>query len=271
MQELDLNSIRNIQLDALSFFDNFCRKNNLRYSLAGGTLLGAIRHKGYIPWDDDIDLMMPRPDYERFKEIFSGNEKYCIYTPENSDYPYLYTKLCDLNTVLIEKPGTKSIKYHVYLDIYPIDGLPTDLNESKKLFKKMKRRTFLFDMLRLAKFNKKYGSPFHKFLWSLINIFSFFVSSNKIISNITRICKKIDFETSDYIGNVSCGYYFKERMNKDVFSLKDIEFEQRKFLSIKGYDEYLTNLYGDYMQLPPKEKQVLSHDYVACLREDSLC
>lgn len=124
MKEMTLQELHEVQLAMLDAVDNYCRLNHLRYSLGGGTLLGAVRHHGYIPWDDDIDIMMPRPDYEKFMRYFK-HEYYKLYDYRTDDTcGFSFAKLIDTRTIVQEY----TITYSVFIDIFPIDGLPHQKN-----------------------------------------------------------------------------------------------------------------------------------------------
>ncbi len=143
MKKLNLDEIKKIEFEILIAFDTVCKEHNLRYGLSGGTLLGAIRHGGFIPWDDDIDVVMPRPDYERLIDISNKvfNDRLFFSTPK-TDYNtvHAYGKLYDMRTELIEFPDSKRLKSHVYIDVFPLDGLPNDANKNCKHRKKVRKR-----------------------------------------------------------------------------------------------------------------------------------
>ena len=138
MREIcNLSEIKKIELDILRAFRSFCEKNSLRYFLAYGTLLGAVRHGGFIPWDDDIDVAMPRTDYERFLKEFR-DERYEVYDLSKKGYFYPFAKLCDTTTVLIEEMSVKN-SIGVYIDIFPMDGIAdNDQSQHSKAKRLMK-------------------------------------------------------------------------------------------------------------------------------------
>ena len=121
----------------------------------------------------------------------------------------------------------------------------------------------MFQVLKLAKYNKNYGNIFRRIIWSVIYLFSKIKNPLKIINKINKLASTYFFDNSDFVGNMFCGQGKKERMHKKAFELSEHEFEGRKLKILTGYDEYLTNLYGDYMKYPPKEQQVLKHDCLA--------
>ena len=140
-KEISLEEQRDIQKELLKELKEICDNNNIIYFLGGGTLLGAIRHKGYIPWDDDVDVMMPRKDYEILLEIFDDNckENHKILTYINTeDYYYSFAKIVDTNTILHEGKLRTIKEMGIYIDIFPIDFLPDDKKKTEKIFKKYK-------------------------------------------------------------------------------------------------------------------------------------
>ena len=136
MKQINIEEIRKLQISILLYVHEFCKKNNIRYSLSGGTLLGAVRHKGYIPWDDDIDIMMPRPDYERFVNEFNENRKdveykvICSYNDSQFFQPF--AKVVNTKTFLKETYKRPVAQMGVYIDVFPIDGLPNDEQKREK-------------------------------------------------------------------------------------------------------------------------------------------
>ena len=266
-KKLELDEIRKIQIRLLKKFIYICEKEKYRYTVVGGTFLGAIRHKGYIPWDDDIDVGMPREDYEKFivyckNETMDGEE---IITHENPKYNYLFAKFCDKNTILFEpEANRKNCVFGVYIDVFPIDGLGNSYEKAKKVFD---RTYFLRNLLvsSCVKYPPKFRKNIFKLLESLMfYVLSRFVNEKKIIKKIEKVYVNNGFDNSLFSG-VVCGCYGKNEIMGEG-SLRDlatIEFENIPVKSIKNFHEYLSRLYGDYMQLPPPENRVRKHLYEA--------
>lgn len=257
MKLLSKDEIKTIQLDILQSIHQFCEANNIRYSLAYGTLLGAIRHKGYIPWDDDIDVMMPRPDYERFiHEYPEYNERYNVQTYSNDSSYYLWcAKIYDNRTEQITFP-TKS---GVCVDIFPIDGLPDTLEEVRKYIQK--KRTLFFRRLVFTCKNNSYR-PGNK----LFNTFKYIIkrilvpSRTAVIKKIEQLYNSYPYLTSNYVGDIIDLFGERGWLKKEVFEeYTTTTFENLQVRIIKDYDTFLKARYGDYMQLPPEEERIPGH------------
>ena len=260
MRKLDLNEIKEKELNLLLELDAICKANNICYTLAGGTLLGAIRHKGFIPWDDDIDICMPRGDYERFihiMKIYNGNGFIQCDDTEKTGYPFV--KFVDKSTRVVN-----NLEYdYVWLDVLPADGLPQDEVEVRKIYKKCKKyRDYWFFSFAcekevatncVKKIIKKIVKPFFK-------IFNRFYWARKLDNYV----QKYKIKDCDYMGIVSWGLYGTgERIKKmDYYNFVQVEFEGHLFPAPGCWHEYLTGIYGDYMTLPPENKRV-THDIEA--------
>lgn len=249
MEKLTFEQARMISLDILKDVASFCDENKLTYYLACGTLLGAIRHKGFIPWDNDIDIMMPRPDYERFKKEYQSN-KYTILLPNVG--MYFYTKVYDPKTIQKEK-GMDYKKYNpvgIDIDIFPLDGIVNDKDIEKSIMKKSK---ILETLLRLS--NQPIFYRKNK-LKAINRIISRLIGSKNIVRLIENNATKYDYDKSDYVIRIktsSNGY--TGILPKNVYEKDYVEFEGYRFCIPKGYDQWLTNFFGNYMELPPKEKR----------------
>ena len=266
----DVEEIRKILLDLACEVKKICEENNLRYYLSGGTLLGAVRHKGFIPWDDDIDMHMPRPDYEKFIEIYyKVGGKNVLHAQELNDrYQYSYIKLAARNTVLYEKEAHSGVEMGVYLDIFPIDGLGNGTEDAHKVFKKIKTPINLLMSYRVDKFRK--DVPFYKNVLVIgASIVAHLFGVKALSKKITTLAKTYDYDTSEYVGSFIDEVGDKRIYSKELYKGKcELDFEGIKFSVPSGYKTILEMFYGDYMKLPPKEKQVLTHGYDAYIVEE---
>jgi len=251
MRKIEIEELKQIQLAILKEVHNFCVKRGLRYSLSGGTLLGAVRHKGYIPWDDDIDIMMPRPDYNILVKEFNGYRSHLICGAYENDKKFMYSiaKIYDDRTILNEE---KHIIIGINIDVFPIDGFPETTRETKFFLKKY----FLLSEILYLKIIKGYSlkTKFFSYFAKLIPL-------SLIQKKISNLIKEYDYEKSKFVGAVCGRYLLKEKYPRFVFlDYIELPFENYKFNAIKQYDIYLSQHYGNYMELPPLEKRE-SHNY----------
>ena len=267
MRQMTVEDIQQVSLDILKDVHEFCVKNGIKYTLQGGTLLGAIRHQGFIPWDDDVDIAMPRPDYERFIHSYTSTNGYKVFSrelPLPAPEVYLaYSRVCDMESTFVDYRNLEwtSAKTGVWIDVFPLDGIPENERERKEHLDAMLhlwRSGVNFRLLKRPFLMNKTLKK--KIIWVLNKIRNSSVSSDVIDQHID-LCRSIGFgETSLYIQAAFMGYGMKEIHRKAV--LDDIvykQFEGCDLCVMAGYDEALREKYGDYMQLPPIDKQVNHH------------
>ena len=261
-----MNELQSKVLNILKWTDAFCREHNIRYYLVGGSMLGAVRHHGFIPWDDDIDIAVPRRDYERLYSMLSQLEDsvYCVETYKNraDDYIYPYMKIYDKTTTVIEKTSNR-LKRGVFLDVFPIDGMEHYGKEQRCHFKKI-RMSVNFLCSKVCCWRR--GRRLYKNLSLLASkLIPLFGGYQKILSKIDLQCQKYDYQTSEYVGILTGRYGEKEIMPQCYYGMPtEYEFEGLRCFGVEKYDLYLTKLYGDYMKPPPEEERVSPHNFLSC-------
>lgn len=261
----EINALQKKLLEMLGWFHDFCVTNNLIYYAIGGTILGAKRHAGFIPWDDDIDIGMPRTDYTRLCHILSQkpiDSRFVLETPYTADpdYCFPFCKLYDTTTTLIENSKHQLIR-GIYIDIFPIDGIGDTKEEGKSNYVSIKR---MIDFLKLRTIKITAKRSIHKniLLWVIQAIPRLLISDHKLCQRIDKKCQKMRFEDKKWGGNLLGAWGFREVMETVVFgSPKLYKFENIMIFGPEMSDQYLVNLYGDWKKLPPKEKQISHHDY----------
>lgn len=271
MVELSLKEIQLAELDILLEFDRICRENNLKYSLAGGTLLGAIRHKGFIPWDDDIDVCMPRPDYEKLIKCFQSScsdiDRFILTSDRGEKAEYPFAKILD-RKISINEVGALETK-NLWIDIFPIDGFPNNLSEIKKILKKAIFYRCIISYTKLLNFNGYKGSH-GKIIFLIRKRIATIYGYSRAHRGLINLSQKNKYESSEFVGCVIWGIYgIGERMLKSEYEKSvEVEFEGRKFLAMSCWDSYLHGIYGDYMTLPPEEKRIV-HGFKAYRIEEN--
>lgn len=264
MKELTLQELKEIEFSILKEFDAFCKENNIRYFLAYGTLLGAIRYKKFIPWDDDVDVLVPREDYNRLLTLFRDSEKYRLYAYEkDSRYLYPFAKICDTETVKCEFGYDNGVDLGVDIDIFPLDAWDDDLEKAKKEMKYIKTN---MEYLRLTKLKKPdSANPIKRFVKGIVMLFCKMHGGEYYIKKIINATCKEGQTGNNFVGcKTWCVYGDRGIHRAQAFaSAVEIEFEGQMFPAPVGYDEYLTDLYGDYLPEPPKEKQKTHHTFKA--------
>ena len=265
---LTLEELHEVELGILLSFHNFCEKHGLRYYMAGGTLIGAIRHKGFIPWDDDIDLMMPRPDYMKLVELVSKDcmmdEHYkvdCCYFNKNALSSAL--RIFDTRTELKFENFRIPYVLGCWIDVFPLDGLASDQKKIKKHFKKMRLAMDLY-LCSITKLGGKRRSKLVTILqYGIAPVLPFLriFKNHQYTALLDRISREYDYDSAEYVGVLEGRAEEKEAMLKTALEPSvQVDFEGHKFYAMANYHEYLTNLYGDYMQLPPEDQQVSRHE-----------
>lgn len=269
MRELSHLEIKKHLLDILINFDDLCNQNNLKMYLCAGTLLGAVRHKGFIPWDDDIDVCMDRKSYNRLlkvaqkQQVFNQYYKIIDYSFHDSNYPYI--KVIDLRTKMDQQFGNDIADY-LWIDVFPMDGLPQDPDLQKKLYRKIStiREILMLSFAKPGEGRSLLRKVFKTPLIPLAKLYGLDRSNRRLIN----LAQSYDYTQTGLIGDTVWGDYGKEILTvKEYFNSTKVSFEGHQFNTMASWDKYLTMLYGNnYMEIPPKEKQV-SHNLTAWLRD----
>lgn len=272
MRKLSLEEKKNISLEVLKKFDAICKKNGLVYYLGYGSLLGAIRHKGFIPWDDDIDVVMLRKDYVKLHKIINSelkNTNCCFLSSVNNSYPYSFAKIVDTRTHVKNKNVIKIDRLGIGIDIFPFDYLGNNLN---KIYKNKNRLYIVESFISYSLFN---------------NIREANNGGKSIRKSIEYIvcktigwknwCKLYAFFEKKYIANnktTYCGMMSKmcksvePVFNSRIFDKTSlVEFEGCMFPAPSDYDSFLKTVYHDYMKLPPENERV-AHSNIAYINDD---
>ena len=246
-----------LMLEILKDIACYCNENNMHYYLAYGTLLGAIRHNGFIPWDNDIDIWMPRPDYESFRKLVRAKpiaSNIRVLDPQIDDtFPFI--KVIDSRTILREDYLVTEKNLGVYVDIFALDGLPDD---DKIIDQIISKANNLNKAYALASYRFNTGSSKrNKVLKNLFFPFSRILMSRKTINKkLDCLCEGYNYTTSTYVGNLLWPNKKRECLKKEWFKGATHKFEGYDFSIPDGYDKILSHYYGNYMQLPPDEDRV---------------
>ena len=266
MREIKQDELKKIQIDILSHVHDFCEKKGIQYWLDCGTLLGAVRHGGYIPWDDDIDIGMLREDYDKFMATFNlENDRYQFVCYElNKNFLYMSGKVLDTNTILYE-PDRNGNKISVNIDVFVYDNAP----ESEKTLKRMyDKRDILRRSHQLRNSNHKIeGKVVRRLTGNVARWSALLFSKDYFIKAIIKNSQKYNKKETGRVGNFVS--YARIACDRNIVSeTVDIDFEEYKFKAPKGYAAWLSAFYGNYMVLPPVEKQVGHHVFEAYYKNE---
>jgi lipopolysaccharide cholinephosphotransferase len=265
---------RKVQLNELNIllkFDSICKKNSIHYQLFAGTLLGAVRHKGFIPWDDDIDVCMPREEYDKFINCCTNEElgnDYFLQTNQTDKESVIQFAKLRLNGTILEMNNETSIRSHkgIWIDIFPLDNVEPGTKKCRKQYKKI---NFWYSFVTSSAFSriKTAHSFLTKFARFLAFLFVKIAGKRNIDKKLDRLFRLFNSKKTEYLNHLTNGvlgsrttqYLCKRSFVEESIEL---EFEGHFFPCPKDYDKYLTQIYGNYMELPPENKRVSEHSIV---------
>ena len=272
--DMDRETLRQVQLDQLEIAKDIkrvCEENGIRYHLAFGSLLGAVRHKGFIPWDDDMDFGMLREDYERFLEIAPKKlkDEFFLQTWHTDPYyPLAFAKVRKKGTVFQEAAMINCQAHNeLYVDVFPFDNFPDDERSRRK----QKRKIMLYRFAILTKRKSapwlNHSNPIERLLVRLkylpAILFSYFHNTEDMISRMEQVMVEYNNSKTSHYYHQGTSNYGKVPISSDCLDeYVQIPFEDTTFLAPAGYEKYLTEVYGNYMELPPEDKREPQHHII---------
>lgn len=268
---LSMQEVQQGALEILKKIDNVCNKLNLEYYLAYGTLIGAIRHKGFIPWDDDIDIMMPRHDYNILIDYFASHKDelmpFEIINPSvNKKCPYTISRISD-SRYQLNVDNEDNYGIGLFVDIYPLDGAGNSVSEYTKLKNKSSRYASLCFLSTRQKVKRENtNSNFKMIIKYPAFVLAKILGKDYFMNHLYKLASTYNYDSSKYIG---CIIWGSDDGVRGIFPKSwfddsiEVEFEGLNFKAPKDYDKILRRLYGDYMKLPPENKRIAHHYYDA--------
>lgn len=248
LNELDMASIRKKQLEIVAYLVDTCSRHGLHIYMTGGTLLGAVRHKGFIPWDDDVDLTIPMPDYKKLIDIIIQENKYDVFTIYNTPdlCSNFYMCVSDRNSIVKRWNYPFLTTTGVDVDVFPLIGMPEQLDEQKVFFNRIRHLNTIFTNSFLDySDDDKEGIAYRK----------------GISDEILKMMEQYNFYESKTAGYILSKYWEKDIIPQNVYeNIILMPFENLKLPAPSGYDVYLQNIFGDYMKLPPEKERYVTHN-----------
>ena len=263
MKELTLEDCKKIQLDILKHFDSFCRQQGLKYSIGEGSLIGAMRHKGFIPWDDDIDILMVREEFEKFCSLYKNTKYPLLSNITTENWFDGYVSLIDPTTEVYSIDGQKWNR-GVWVTILPIDNYPNGKMESLLFAHQL---CFWYKLCNIKKSHALGGTL-------VTTIFRYFIckcySLKKLSAKFEKCITKYKNIQTQKRGSLTCAWHKPWVCSFSAFEkYLEVQFEDISVMVFAGYDEYLRCQYGNWTQLPPIEQQVCKHTYIAYLKDEN--
>ena len=267
----ELRDLQLVQLEILKEIDKICEKHNINYFLYGGTLLGAIRHNGFIPWDDDLDIAMLRKDYEKLEKIVSDelDSKFFFQSLKTDLYPHFIAKVRLNGTTFIESL-TRHMKIHhgVFIDILILDNVPESIH-SRKIYQMLLTLIYTIISSKVVYYDYSKFNLRKKIMGKILKFMTMFIPLNPAIELYKRLELNYANSNTDFVGQTSKAKPYRRCYKKDtIFPIQKVKFEDGYYSAPSNVDEMLKIDFGDYMQLPPKEKRVSKHGFIIDLENN---
>lgn len=261
LSDLELEELKHIELDMLVSIDTLCRKNEIKYSMAAGTLLGGARHKGFIPWDDDIDIMLMREEYEKLKKCIEQchSDLYWVDYHKYEGYPYPFSKIMKKGTMLKEESNKYATAPDgVFIDVFPIDYSTENDKKRKKQYDSITR----WKQRLVTRQNYYFGQTGIREWYRIVRKEAMkLIPREWFVNKMDAECHRYS-NTNTLISLTGTVGYEKATYPREWFeSYIDLEFEGVKLMAIEKYKDLLKKQYGDYMRLPPENERI-PHHYV---------
>lgn len=264
MKQMNLQEIQAFSLSILKDIHSFCVENGIHYSLAYGTLIGAVRHKGFIPWDDDIDLIMPRPDYDKFCSLYKSPDYELVSRKEDKGgYMLAFARVLDCKKTMVKTiaPFCFSKEVGIWIDVFPADAVPDDKELFKKQYSESRKVWELSCKARRAACSfseKKLSAP--EALKLLVKKVIYLNGKMACVfaGNVKKRASRLQYGATGHWSQLRClddgprSYHSIDCLSDFVL----LPFEDSEFYAMAGYDRYLREVYGDYMQLPPEDQRI---------------
>ena len=255
MKQLTSEEYKNLLLEIMLKIDRICRDNDIRYTIIYGTLLGAIRHKGFIPWDDDMDIAMTRGEYAKLKAYISSHpelELNVIDINEQEDTIYACGKICDARTIVKESNFRPVEGYGAFIDVFLLDNIPNDEKERKRF------KAHALYLMRLIQHSSKMrpGKPEglkHAFLLYGAFVYSRFFDTYRLVKKLDKYCMKYNGTETECFG---IPYFISVFKKSDFEELTDVPFEGHMLIGPKKFENVLNSSYENYKRIPPPEERV---------------
>ena len=260
MKKLNLADMQAVEINILKYIEKVSIRENIPYYLGFGSLLGAIRHQGFIPWDDDMDILVPRKYYEDFLQVLQDDPKYQVISMYNTkEYVNPWAKVIDKTTILLEREEKNVDGMGVFVDVFPLDNLPCKKFPQKVFF--MRVRIFKWIRYFANKSKKEYEKAgiLEKIKIRVAQLYG----CKKALLQIDNMCKARKKDDSEFVGVPVVGTKSYIFHREDFLLKKYVAFSQERFPIPKGATNILKATYGDYMKMPPESERVIKHNFDA--------